>query len=289
MLIDTHCHVHFQAFKNDQDEVIKRTRERGVFMITVGTQQATSQAAIETARAHEGVWAAVGLHPNHLCEQEFWDEEELPQQRIKTRCEDFDPDYYAALARDPKCVAIGECGLDYFHLPKHLDREALIAKQKATTQAHLTLATDENLPVIIHSREAFADQYVLLKAAVEAGQLPRRGVIHCFTGSLEEAMAYIDLGFMVSVTGIVTFKPKKEQGEFSPMQSVAAKVPLEYLMLETDAPYLAPDPYRGERCEPWMVEAVAAKVAALRGISVEEVIKTTGENAKRLFGLPANI
>lgn len=285
MLIDTHCHVHFNAYKEDMDEVMKRTLDQGVFMITVGTQKDTSQKALAVAEQYEGLWACVGLHPNHLCEQEFFDDEELPSASIKTRCEKFDHDVYFELAKHPKCVAIGEVGLDYYHIPKDANPDEIKNDQKMVCRKFFELADEVNLPVIIHSREAFADQYALIKEFVDAGKLVRRGVVHCFSGSIEEAQDYIDLGFLVSFTGMLTFKPKKEMGEFSLVQAVVKAIPLESMMVETDAPYLAPEPYRGKRCEPWMVKLIAQKVAELKGISVDEVIKVTGENAKRLFGV----
>lgn len=285
MLIDTHCHVHFNAYKEDMDEVIKRTLEKGVFMITVGTQTDTSRKALQVAEKYSGLWASVGLHPNHLCEQEFFDDDELPSASIKTRCEQFNHEAYLELAQHPKCVAIGEVGLDYFHIPKNMDPQQIKLDQQVTCRKFFELADEAGKPVIIHSRDAFADQYGLIKEFVDNGGLKRRGVVHCFSGSLEEAQAYIDLGFLVSFTGMITFKPKKAMGEYSPVQTVAKAVPLDKMMLETDAPYLAPEPHRGQRCEPWMVEFIAAKVAELKGVSQEEVIQATGENAKRLFGI----
>ncbi|MBU0646146.1 TatD family hydrolase [Patescibacteria group bacterium] len=285
MLIDTHCHVHFNAFKDDMDEVIKRTLAQGVFMITVGTQKDTSQKALAVANQYDGVWASVGLHPNHLCEQEFFDDDELPSASIKTRCEQYDHDFYYALAQQSKCVAIGEVGLDYYHLPKNANQAELKNDQKMVCCKFFELADESNLPVIIHSRDAFLDQYALIKEFVDAGGLKRRGVVHCFSGTIEEAQAYLDLGFMVSFTGMITFKPKKGMGEFSPIQAVVKAVPLESIMVETDAPYLAPEPHRGQRSEPWMVRFTAEKIAELKGVSIEEVSKITGENAKRMFGV----
>lgn len=130
-LIDTHCHVQFNAYKEDADAVIKRALKAGVFMITVGTQTDTSRAGVELAHQYDGLWAAIGLHPNHLCEQEFTDPNEVDEiATVKTRCEEFDVEFYRELAQDPKVVAIGEFGLDYFHLPEQFDREQLIADQK---------------------------------------------------------------------------------------------------------------------------------------------------------------
>ena len=302
-MIDTHCHVHFNAFKDDMDAVIRRTLAKGVQMVTVGTQATTSANGLKVAENYDGVWATVGLHPNHLCEQEFFDAQELadgtkvPGNSIKTRCETFDHATYLELARHPKCVAIGECGLDYYRLPKNVDRDETIAKQKATVRQHFDLAHEVDLPVVIHCRDAHADQQAIIREYVEAGKLQRRGVIHCFTGTIEEANVYVDLGFLISFTGVITFPSRKAdkfpspskgegQGEvLSTLQCVVRDLPLEHMMVETASPYLTPVPHRGERNEPWMVEFVAAKISELKKVSLEEVDRLTTGNAKRLFGI----
>ncbi len=285
MLIDTHCHIHFNAYKNDMDEVIQRTLSKDVQMITVGTQKDTSRHALEIAEKYDGLWATVGLHPNHLTAQEFWDDEEIPKDKIKTRTEVFDPDFYLELAKHPKCVAIGEFGLDYYHLPKHLDVEEIKELQRKTVLEHFDLATKADLPVVIHSRDAHEEQFELIKDALSKGKLSCKGVIHCFTGTLEQAQAYIEIGFLISFTGIITFPPRKKEGEISPLQKVVQDLPLESIMLETDAPYLAPVPHRGKRNEPWYVIDIAKKVAELKGISLEEVEEQTNKTAKKFFKL----
>ena len=296
-LIDSHCHVHFRAYDADMDNVIKQTLEAGVFMITVGTQKDTSRMGLEVAERYEGVWATVGLHPNHLTKQEFFDEMELSPLPdlstealakveggsrgvgvpIKTREETFDMDVYRELARHPKCVAIGETGLDFYRIPEGVDVEMVKEKQRATVRAHFDLATELSLPVSIHCRDAYAEQAELIREYTQTGKLTRRGVIHCFTGTESEARAFIDLGFLISFSGIVTFGKN--------LQEVARALPLEKLLVETDAPYLTPAPDRGKRNEPWRVKYVAEKIAELKGISVEEVARVTTENAKALFRL----
>ena len=273
------------------DEVIKRSLEKGVFMITVGTQIDTSRHGLEVAEKYDGLWATVGLHPNHLCEQSFIDDEELaPEQAqvVKTRCETFDHEAYLKLAQHPKCVAIGEFGLDYYHLPEELDREAEIEKQKQCCRDHFELASEANLPVALHTRDAHPEQLALIKEFIAQNKLQRRGVIHCFTGTLEEAQAYVDLGFLISFTGIVTFKARAKdrlESGLSPLQEVVRLLPLESIMVETDAPYISPEPLRGQRNEPWHVIHIAKKIAELKGVSLEEVIEVTNENAKRMFGI----
>lgn len=282
-LIDSHCHVHFNAYKEDMDEVIKRTLDRGVFMITVGTQKDTSRKGLEVADRHDGMWATVGLHPNHTVEQEFWDNDELPPEeqatpKIKTRAEVFDMDFYRELAGHPKCVAIGEFGLDYYRIPEGVDRGEVIRRQEETVRAQFDLATEVNKPVVIHCRDAYSRQAEMIREAIGYGKLDRRGVIHCFTGTLEEARAFLDLGFYISFSGILTFGKA--------LQAVAKELPLDRLLIETDSPYLTPAPDRGKRNEPWRVEYVAAKLAELKGVSVEEVARQTFDNARTVFSLP---
>ncbi len=290
-MIDTHCHVHFNAFKDDMDDVIRRALEKGVQMVSVGTQATTSANGLKVAEKYDGVWATVGLHPNHLCEQEFFDEQESDVStvaepvKIKTRCETFDHATYLELARHPKCVAIGECGLDYYRLPENVGRDETIAKQKATVRQHFDLAHEVGLPVVIHCRDAHADQQSIIREYVEAGKLQRRGVIHCFTGTIDEARVYVGLGFLISFTGVITFPPRKADGPISPLQAVVRDLPLAHMMIETDSPYLTPVPHRGERNEPWMVGFVAAKISELKKVSMEEVDRVTTGNAKRLFGI----
>ena len=282
-LIDSHCHVHFNAYREDMDEVIRRTLEKGVFLITVGTQKDTSKHGLEVAERYDGMWATVGLHPNHTVEQEFWDNDELPAEEqvtpmIKTRAEVFDMDYYRELTKHPKCVAIGEFGLDLYRIPETADRDEVIQRQVETVKAQFDLATETNKPVVIHCRDAYPQQAEMIREATLAGKLARRGVIHCFTGTLEEARTFIELGFYISFSGILTF------GKI--LQEVARALPLEKLLVETDAPYLTPAPDRGKRNEPWRVEYVAMKLAELKGVTFEEVAQQTVKNTKHVFDLP---
>lgn len=287
--IDTHCHIHFQAYKEDMDDVIKRSLNAGVGMITVGTQSTTSKNGVALAEQYDGVWCTVGLHPNHLHAQEFLDENELPPgvkddiaegdgpAKIKTRAERFDPEYYRELVQHPKVVAIGEFGLDYYRLPPNIDLEKMKADQTESVRAQLQFASAAGKPVVIHCRDAHADQAQLLREEIARGGLTRRGVIHCFTGTAEEAAMYRELGFLVSITGIVTFGKN--------VQEAVREIPLDQIMLETDAPYLTPAPFRGKRNEPRYVEYVAEKIADLKGVSVDEVAKVTTANAMQLFQL----
>ncbi len=280
--IDTHCHVHFNAYKNDVHDVVKRSLEEGVGMITVGTQSTTSKTGIELAEQYDGVWATIGLHPNHLHKQEFFDKEELEPteenlHKIKTRAEAFDPAYYETLVNHPKVVAIGEFGLDYYRIPEGSDIKTIKSDQEASVREQLKFASKTNKPVVIHCRDAHEDQFQLLSEEIKAGGLSKRGVIHCFTGTEEDAERYRSINVLVSITGIVTFAKS--------LQNVVKNIPLEQIMIETDAPYLTPEPHRGKRNEPQYVKHIAQKIADIKNITIDEVAEATTHNAKNLFGL----
>ena len=280
--IDTHCHVHFEAYKDDMDEVVKRSLDAGVAMITVGTQSTTSKNAIALAEKYEGVWATIGLHPNHVHRQEFFDDNELPPEqrevgKIKTRAELFDASYYTELAAHPKVVAIGEFGLDYYRIPEHLSAEEVIKEQKEQCRAQLSFASKVQKPIVIHCRDAHEDQAILLNEEINNGGLSARGVIHSFTGTKEDAKRYQDIGFFLGLNGILTFSKE--------LQATVKDLPLEQLVLETDAPYLTPPPNRGKRNEPLNVQDIAVFLADLKGISLDEVREVTTANAMKLFNI----
>lgn len=276
MLIDTHCHLQFKAYQENQEEVIRRALEAGVFMITVGTKKRISEAGVALAEKYDGVWAAVGLHPAHLFPYPLDDEEgTVPKP------EEFDINVYRSLAKHSKVVAIGECGLDYFRIKEKNNAVEIREKQEKTFRGHLDLADELDLPVIIHCREAHTESLRILKEYIEAGRLRRRGVTHCFTGTKAEAADYLSLGFFIGFTGVITFPPKKNQKE--DLAEVVRTVPLDRLLIETDAPLLAPIPHRGKQNEPAFVKYVAQKVAELKQISFDEVAETTTKNAKILF------
>lgn len=280
--IDTHCHVHFQAYKEDMDEVVQRSLDEGVAMVTIGTQSTTSKSGIELAEKYEGVWATIGLHPNHLHKQEFFDQDELPPEeqttgKIKTRSEAFDPAYYRDLVSHPKVVAIGEFGLDYYRIPPEVDKENMIEDQKTACRQQLAFASESNKPIVIHCRDAHDDQVVLLAEEIKTGGLTQRGVIHSFTGNASEAAKYHELDFKLGLNGILTFSKE--------LQSALKDIPLEQIVLETDAPYLTPPPNRGKRNEPHYVKFIADAVAQIKDVPVEEVAQVTNHNATSLFNL----
>jgi TatD DNase family protein len=278
-LIDTHTHVNFQAFKDDADEVIKRALDSGVWLINAGSQFETSRRAVELANDYpEGVYAVVGLHPIHLFSH-YVDEEEIA---FESREEEFDYEKYKALAVSPKVVGIGEGGLEYYDAPA-VDKEQMKAKQRAVFLEQIQLARELDKALVVHSRDTYADIYEVL---VSLEQRPARILIHSFIGNWQEAEKLWSLDCYFSLNGIITYKPSKEKkpGRSDPGLLEAVKnLPLERIVLETDAPYLAPEPVRGRRNEPSYVKYVAQKLAEIKKIDLDEVATATTENARKLF------
>jgi TatD DNase family protein len=283
MLIDTHCHVHFNAFKEDASEVIKHALEKGVFMNLVGTQKDTSQNGVIMAEKFEGTYASVGLHPVHLISQ-YVDEEE---SSFRTREEEFDYEFYKKLAQNPKTIAIGECGLDLYRIPEGMSAEDVLAKQVPVFRAQYALAQEMKLPLAIHVRDAYSEMLEVLRLELREGKESQvRGVVHCYIGNWENAAQFLDLGLYLGFTGIITFPPKKAdpKAQLDLLEAVK-NCPLDRIVLETDSPYLAPGKYRGKRAEPWMVEEVAKKIAEIKNLSFEEVAEQTTRNAQKLFNI----
>ncbi|MEK7073173.1 MAG: TatD family hydrolase [Patescibacteria group bacterium] len=287
-LIDSHAHVQFQDFAGETDELLRRTVADGIWVNLIGTQSTTSKNAVETAeRLGDGVFASIGLHPSHLAQMHF-DEDELA---VKTRDERFDAAYYAPLAAHPKTVAVGECGLDYFHLPEKIPFNELRALQCQQFSMQLDFAHEHDLPVVIHCRDgstplttgAHVDLTAILAEHFSRGRNPRRGVMHCYTGDWPAAERYLTLGMYISFSGIVTFPPRKTGEGSLGLQEAAKNVPTDRLLVETDAPYLAPIPHRGERNEPLHVAHVARYLASLRGVTEEVISAQTTANAQALF------
>ncbi len=262
--VDAHCHLQFGKFDADREEIIARMREQGVAAIVVGVDGPSSEAAVALAEAHEHLYAAVGLHPND------------------TPDEAFDPARYGALAAHPKVVAIGECGLDYFR-PELINEEVKEA-QCALFRAQVALAAELDKPLIIHARpskgtqDAYADLIELLREARATHGARVRGDVHFFVGGGEQAEALYALGFTVSFTAVITFARDYD--------AVIRAAPLESILSETDAPYVAPVSRRGQRNDPLAVTDVALTLAALRGEDPEKVRKTLVESALRVFVLP---
>lgn len=275
-MIDTHCHIQFNAYKDDAGEVIKRCQEKGVILNVVGSQRDTSERAVENAEKYDDIYATVGLHPVHLFST-LVDEEEIT---FKTREEIFDYEFYKKLAGHKKVVAIGECGLELHHLPEGASVEKILEKQKETFLAQYKLAEEMNLPLVIHVRDAHTEMVELLKSFKK----DIKAVVHCYSGDWNFAEKYLDLGLYIGFTGIITFPAKKTNPRPTlELLEVVEKCPLDRILIETDSPYLAPQAYRGQRCEPWMVEEVAKKIAEIKKMDFSEVVKATDENARRLF------
>ena len=275
MLIDTHAHLNFNGYKGDFEEVIKRTLDNNVWVINVGSQYETSKKAVEIAEKYpEGIFAAIGLHPIHLetgLVKIKNDEEEV---EVNTKEEVFDYEKYKELARSPKVVAIGEIGLDYYYRPKTKRKlELFKEKQKKALLKQLELAKELNLPVIFHCRMAHQDLLKVLKLKID-------GVIHCFTGSWEEAQEYLEMGFYLGFNGII-FKSI----EGIDFKENIKKTPLDKILIETDCPYLAPPPFLNQRNEPLFVKYIAEKIAKIKDLGYEKISEITTENAKKLFNL----
>ncbi len=321
MLTDTHCHLAFKAFDDSWPEVVKRAREKDIQMIAVGAAKATSEKSIAIAEQSDGVFASIGIHPTHTDEV-------------------FNYDWFEKMADHPKVVALGETGIDHFHVipaqagiqghdNKTLDprvrgddkkiiggekdrREIILKKQEDLLRAHLTIARDKKLPVILHSRDGKTESPPpnpllstgggtetentsppVLRRGLRGGLTAYEhlyqvltdfgyfnGVLHCYGGDWAMAKKFLDLGLMLSFTGIVTFKNASET-----LKAAVRNAPLDRIMIETDAPYLAPEPYRGKENEPAFVEYVARGIAEIRGVSFAEIAGATSENAIKFFKL----
>ncbi len=280
-MIDTHAHVQFKAFKDDFDSVIKKCLDRGMILNLVSTQQNTSADAIAMAEKYDNVYATIGLHPVHL-HRTFVDEKEGGE--FMSRAELFDYEYYKKLVQSSKkVVGIGECGLELFHVPEGTNEEEVLTKQKEAFLQQYKLAQEMNLAMSIHVRDAHDQMIEILKTLPH----PIRAVIHCYTSNWTHAQEYLKMGLYLGFTGVITFPPNKTNPERqNSLLEVVKNVPLDRMVLETDCPYLAPQAYRGQRAEPWMVVEVAKKIAEVKNLGMEEVDKLTTENAKKLFNLP---
>ena len=299
MLIDTHAHLNFNAYKADADEVIRRSleqRRRGkkkiyflrpldnqVWMINVGTNYETSKRAVEIARGHEkGVYAVVGLHPIHLETGLVKIKNDVEEIEVKAREEEFDYEKYKGLAKSEKVVAIGEIGLDYYYKPKTKRKlELFKEKQRTVLGQQLNLAKESNLPVIFHCRMAHQDLIDFLKENPEIR--PEKAVAHGFVGNLEELQKYLDFGYYIGINGII-FK-NIEGIDFG---ENIKRTPLDKILIETDCPYLTPPPMEG-RNEPLYVKYIAEKIARIKNISFDEVAEITTKNAKKVFKIRASI
>jgi len=267
MLIDSHAHITFKEYENDLGDVIKRSFDCNIKIINASNNYETSVMAVELANKYDGIWALVGCHPDDLVREKL------------------DIEKYQQLAQSSKkVVGIGEVGLDYYRFDK--DLKAIKLRQKKAFIEFIDLGQKLDLPLVLHCRGTKGDPYgaydEMLEILNQKSKIPSQkltGVIHCYGGNLEQARKFLDLGFYLGFTGIVTFRNAKE------LQTIVKEVPLDKILVETDAPFLAPEPYRGQRNEPAYIKYVVQKIADLKDLSFEEVAKATFENTCYLFKL----
>lgn len=253
MIVDSHCHLNYRGLVEDQDAVIARAQAAGVTtMLNISTRSNEWDAVTQTAMRHSGIWASIGIHP-HEADQHA----------------DIGQGILEQGAAHPKVVALGETGLDYFYDKSDRDR------QRSSFRTHIAAARATGLPVIVHTRDAEEDTLSIMRSEMDAGSYT--GVIHCFTASQAFADAALELGFYISLSGIVTFK------NASTLQATAKAIPLDRLLVETDSPFLAPVPHRGKTCEPAYTRDTVAFLSGLRGESVDDVIASTTRNFFALF------
>ncbi len=251
--IDSHCHLNYKGLVEQQQDVLERARAAGVGkMLTISTRESEWDDVIGIAEREEDIWATVGIHPHEADSHAHVDTAKL-----------------VARAQHPRVVGIGESGLDYYY--DHSDRD----QQQTSFRAHIAAARESGLPIIVHTREAEDDTAAILRDEMGKGAYP--GVIHCFTASDAFADIALDLGFYISISGIVTFKNAKA------LQATAVRVPIDRLLIETDSPFLAPVPHRGKTGEPAFVADTARFLADLRGIDVKTLAAATSANFHRLF------
>jgi TatD DNase family protein len=253
VFVDSHCHLNYKGLIEDQDGVVDRANSAGVSaMLNISTRENEWDDVIATAAKSQNIWASVGIHPHEADGHPDVDTEKL-----------------IAKAAHQKVVAIGETGLDYYY--DKSDRK----QQRSSFRSHIVAARETGLPLIVHTRDADADSGAILTE--EMGKGAYTGVIHCFTASREFAEVALDLGLYISISGIVTFKNAKD------LQAIAADIPDDRLLIETDSPFLAPVPHRGKTCEPAYVANTANFLAQLRSVPIESLAKTTTSNFYRLF------
>jgi TatD DNase family protein len=253
--IDIHSHLNLPGYEEDFQEVIQRLHDTDTGTIVVGTDLETSKRAVEIAEKYENIWACIGVHP------------------VDDPTRVFEKDQFEELMESPKIVAIGECGLDFFHQDKTQDFE----RQKSLFLEQIDFALDHDLPIMIHSRSAYPELLEILEPLKQIHGDKLRGDVHFFAGNLEEAKRFWNIGFTTSFTGVITFA--REYNE------IIKTAPLEMLMSETDAPFVAPAPYRGKRNEPSYVQEVVKRIAEIRGEDLEMVRKALISNACRMFNI----
>lgn len=255
--IDAHSHVQMKEFDRDRDAVLRCMKEEGVGAIVVGVDFESSKQAVELAQKHDFLWATVGLHPH------------------ENLAEVFDAEAYRALARHPKVVAIGECGLDYSRITNH-ESHTTIQKQKEKFKKQIELAVELKKPLMLHIRNAYDDVLEIL-TPYTLKLAPYKGDVHFFAGTPDIAEQFFALGFTISFTGVITFASQYDE--------VIKTAPLENILSETDCPFVAPVPYRGKRNEPVYVKEVVKRIAEIRGESEQKIASALVTNTRRVFGM----
>jgi len=255
VLVDSHCHLDFPEFVNHREEVLERAARAGIsYFINIGTDRKSSEQAVKLSQAYPPVYATVGVHPHEA--------EKMSQEDLEA---------IEKLSAQEKVVAFGEVGLDFYYRHSPEDVQEKVFKE------FLQMARRHSLPLVFHVRSAF-ERFFQCVEPLQDGSL--KGVVHCFTGTLEEAKKVLDLGLHLSFTGILTFKKSE------PLREIAKTVPLERMLLETDAPFLAPEGYRGKVNEPSFMRVTAEVLAGLKNVSLEKLADQTTQNTRALFGVP---
>lgn len=281
--IDTHAHVNFPDYDNDRDEVIKRAFDEGVCMINVGTDLESSRGAVELAKKYNdasgegrsevhgengGIYAIVGIHPHEAMKPEIINNFDNVLSELKE------------LAKDNCVVAIGECGLDFFKIKEYnesFSEEEVKSVQERLFRAQIDLAIALNKPLMIHARDSYGEILEILHEYLILPNVKLRGNVHFFAGTIEQAKAFIGCGFTVSFTGVITFAKNYED--------IIRGLPVESILSETDCPFVAPVPFRGQRAEPWHARLVVEKIAEIKGLNIENAAEILMNNAKRVFNI----
>lgn len=283
MYIDTHCHLNFKDFKDDYKDVAARALSNQIEMIVVGSEIKTSSRSVSLSKEFEqGVYSAIGLHPIHLQDVLIKNDNENGKYEFRSKKEEYREDDYLNLVKSggKKIVAIGEIGLDYYHIEGDSEKKVDEVKklQQEVFYKQLELAQKVNLPVIIHCREAHDDLFTILKNFYSRNSFKKEwGVIHCFSGDLNQAKKYWDLGLLTSFTGLITFVKQWD--------SLIEQASLEKIMIETDSPYLSPTPFRGQRNEPLYVKEVAKRIAEIKKMDISIVKKEIFNTSKKFFNI----
>ena len=273
MFFDSHTHLNLAAFDKDRKEIIEKTLEQGVFVINIGTCYETSKKAIEIAQQYENCWATIGLHPSHVIPMKI-DKDELLMHNDEniSKAEVFNEEF-ESLLKKPKVVAIGECGLDYSYLKdfSENDQKKYKEMEEEEFRKQIQVAKKYNLSLSLHVRDLYEEALIIL----EDEGYKNEAVFHFFTGNVNQAQKILKRGFYLGFSGIITYSETIDQ--------VIKDTPLEKILIETDAPYVAPIPYRGDRNEPIYVKEVAKKIAQIKKLPLKEIEEATFKNTLRLF------